>query len=77
MDKAKIIAAVKTEMTGHDWTTFVDEPPAIGQGGRGVVVSGCPKCRKRLNTTTQYLEHLFDEVLPQALEKALADSEKS
>jgi hypothetical protein len=27
MDKAKIIA-VKTEMAEHDWTTFVDDPPA-------------------------------------------------
>jgi hypothetical protein len=76
MDDAKIIAAVKEEMAEHDWTTFVDDPPAIGRGGQGVVIPGCPKCRKRLNTTNQYLTHLFDDVLTQVLEKALTDAEK-
>jgi hypothetical protein len=27
---------------------FVDEPPSIAQGGRGVVVPGCPTCEKDL-----------------------------
>jgi len=26
---------------------FVDEPPSIAQGGRGVVVPGCPTCKKK------------------------------
>jgi hypothetical protein len=28
MDKAKILAAAKSELCRHSWTTFVDEPPA-------------------------------------------------
>ncbi len=76
MDKAKIIADAKAAFSQHEWSTFVDDPPSVAQGGKGVVVSGCPKCRKRLNTTNQYMRHLFDDVLTQVLEKALTDAEK-
>jgi len=43
---------------------FVPEPPSIAQGGRGVVVPGCPACMKRINTMSQFLDHLADDVLP-------------
>jgi hypothetical protein len=75
MDKAKIIANAKSEFLRHPWETFVDEPPSVAAGGKGVVVAGCPQCKKRLNTTSQYLEHLFDDVLTQILERALTDAE--
>jgi hypothetical protein len=41
MDKVKILAAAKAELCRHSWTTFIDEPPTVAQGGKGVVVSGC------------------------------------
>jgi hypothetical protein len=38
-----------------------DEPPSVAQG---VVVAGCPACRKRINTMTQFLDHLTNDALP-------------
>jgi hypothetical protein len=70
MDKAKILAAAKSEPQKHVWDTFVDNPPSVAQGGSGVVVVGCTACRKRLNTNSQYLRHLSDDVLPIILRKA-------
>jgi hypothetical protein len=40
MDKAKILQAAKTELTRRHWDVFVDEPPSVAQGGKGVVVAG-------------------------------------
>jgi hypothetical protein len=70
MDKAKILQAAKTELMLHDWDTFVTDPPAIGQGGKGLVVPGCTHCKKRINTTDQFIRHLADDVLPVILRKA-------
>ena len=39
------------------------------QGGRGVVVPGCSLCRKRLNTSSQFVDHLANDVLPAAIAK--------
>jgi hypothetical protein len=74
MDKAKILQTAKTELMRHAWETFVDEPPTVAEGGKGVVVTGCPRCRKLLNTTDQYLRHLADDVLPTILNRVLADA---
>jgi hypothetical protein len=50
----------------------VDEPPAVSEGGRGVVIPGCPPCKKRIKTEAEYLRHLADDVLPIILRKAFA-----
>jgi hypothetical protein len=42
MLKSELLATLKTEIHRHDFSRFVDEPPSIAQGGRGVVVAGCP-----------------------------------
>ena len=68
MLKSELLAALKTELHRHDFSHFVDEPPSIAQGGRGVVVPGCPTCRKRFGTTAQFLDHLTDDVLPAVLD---------
>jgi YD repeat-containing protein len=41
---------------------FVDEPPPVAQGAQGVVVSGCPARKKRINTMKQVFRkrHRFD-----------------
>jgi hypothetical protein len=36
--------------------------------GQGVVVPGCPTCRKKFGTMPQFLDHLTDDVLPAALD---------
>jgi hypothetical protein len=40
--KVKILSAAKDELMKHSLDTFVDEPPSVAKGGRGVVVTGCP-----------------------------------
>ena len=55
---------LRSELHRHDCSTFIDEPPSIAQGGNGVVVTGCPTCRKKFGTMPQFLDHLTDDVLP-------------
>jgi hypothetical protein len=72
MDKKKILAAAKAELTKHSWDYFCTELKSVAEGGGGVIVSGCPNCKKRFNTNSQYLEHLSNEVLPVILRNAFA-----
>jgi len=65
---ALLLAAIQKEIHRHDLSYFVDEPPSVAQGGKGVVVSGCPACRKRINTMTQFLDHLANDAMPQLID---------
>jgi hypothetical protein len=60
----------------HDFDHFIDEPPPIAQGGKGVVVPGCPMCKKRINTMSQFLDHLADDVMPALIEKLSVDAKE-
>jgi hypothetical protein len=53
MDADTIISAVQAELQRHTFDTFMDEPPSIVRGGKGVVVSGCPACKKQLQSVAQ------------------------
>ena len=64
LDRDKIIRIARDEMVKHTLDTFVDEPPSVAQGGEGVVVTGCPECRKRFQSINQFVSHLVDDVLP-------------
>jgi len=64
MKKSELYAALRREIQRHDFSTFVDEPPSVAQGGKGVVVPGCPTCKKRFGTMPQFLDHVTDDVLP-------------
>ena len=44
----------------------------MADGGPGVVVPGCPACRKRLQTMANFMDHLADDVLPALLDKLSA-----
>ncbi len=68
MQKSVLLRALQQEILRHDFSYFVDEPPSIAQGGRGVVVPGCPACAKRINTMSRFL-HLADDVLPALIER--------
>jgi hypothetical protein len=46
MQKSALLAALRTELQQHDFSNFVDEPPSIAQGGKGVVVTGCPSAKR-------------------------------
>lgn len=69
MKKTDLLAALQTEIRRHDFSTFLTEQPSMANGGPGVVVPGCPACRKRINTMAQFLDHLADDVLPALMNK--------
>jgi hypothetical protein len=69
MKKTELLRALHSEIRQHDFSHFVDEPPSMAQGGKGIVVPGCLACKKRINTMPQFLDHLADDVLPPLLDK--------
>jgi hypothetical protein len=69
VQKSVLLAAIQQEIHRHAFSHFVDEPPSLAKGGLGVVVSGCPACRKRINTMPQFLDHIANDVLPPLLDK--------
>jgi hypothetical protein len=69
MQKSALLAASQREIHNHDLTHFVDDPPSIAQGGRGVVITGCSRCRKRFGTVSQFIDHLALDVLPPLIDK--------
>jgi len=62
-DRDKIIAAVRAEFQKHRFDTFVDEPPSVAQGGKGVVVPGCALCKVQIQTVERFLSHVREKVL--------------
>jgi hypothetical protein len=69
MRKSELLAALKKEIQRHNLSTFIDTPPSIAQSGRGVVVTGCPLCRKQFGTVAQFVDHLTEDVFPALLDK--------
>jgi hypothetical protein len=72
VQKSVLLAAIQKEIQRHDLSYFVDEPPSVAQGGKGVVVSGCPACRKRISTTVQFLDHLANDAMPELIDRLAA-----
>lgn len=68
MLKSELLRLLQQEIRKHDFDTFIDEPPSMAQGGRGVCVPGCPNCRKQLQTMNQFMDHLANDVLPKVIE---------
>src|ERR1700752_3569798 len=64
MDKAKFLHEAQAELQRHVRGTYVDKGVSVALGGNGIVVPGCEACRKRINTNSQYLRHLAEDVLP-------------
>ena len=77
MQKSVLLSAIQKEIQRHDLSYFVDEPPSVAQGGKGVVVSGCPACRKRINTMMQFLDHLTNDAMPVLIDRLEAGSGRS
>ena len=69
MQKSILLAAIQKEIQRHDLSYFVSDPPSVAQGGRGVVVAGCPACKKRINTITQFLDHLANDAMPGLIDR--------
>jgi hypothetical protein len=43
----------------------------IGKDETRVVRPGCPRCRKMINTSGQFVDHLANDAVPAAIEKAV------
>jgi len=39
VQKSVLLSAIQKEIQRHDLSYFVDNPPSVAQGGKGVVVS--------------------------------------
>ena len=59
MKKSVLLRAIQQEILRHDFNYFVE----------GVVVPGCPACQKRINTMSQFLDHLAEDVMPALVER--------
>ena len=68
MTKPELLLALQTEIRRHFFDTFVENPPSLAQGGKGVVVPGCPACQRRIHTMVKFVDHLADDVLPRLVE---------
>jgi hypothetical protein len=65
MDTKEILKHCQQALESHSWGNFTEgDERTIGQGGKGVVVVGCMKCKVRLNTIPQFMQHLSEDVLP-------------
>jgi hypothetical protein len=72
VQRSILLAAIQKEIHRHDLSYFVNNPPSVAQGGKGVFVSGCPACKKRINTMTQFLDHLANDVMPALIDRLTA-----
>jgi hypothetical protein len=73
IDRDRLLRVAREEMQKHSFDAFVDNPPSIAQGGRGVVVSGCPGCRKKFQSLNQFMEHLASDVLPIIVDRVMVE----
>jgi hypothetical protein len=64
-----LIRYLQNEIQRHHWDTFVVDPPSMAEGGRGVVYPGCVPCRKIINTTPEFLDHICKGVIPKLIQK--------
>lgn len=71
MLKSELLRALQAEISLHDFDTFPDKFP----DGRFIVVPGCPHCKKRFETTAQFVEHLTRDVLPPLLDRLAAKAQ--
>ena len=69
MQKSALLVAIQQEIKRHSWDHLIDEPPSVAQGGKGIVVSGCPACKKRINSMSQFLDHLANDALPALIDR--------
>jgi hypothetical protein len=56
-------SAIKIRFLGSD------QPPSVAQGGKGVAVPGGTVRRKRFHASSQFADHIADDVLPALLDK--------
>jgi hypothetical protein len=71
MRKSDLLKAIQSEINRHGLDTFpvrVDKSSVVGPG--------CPACRKTLYTTSNFIDHINNNVLPPLLDR-LSKSENA
>jgi hypothetical protein len=64
-----LLAIVQAELRKHDFDCFLDTSQPLPPNRKGVVVPGCPYCKKTFYTMAQFIEHLSFDVLPLIFER--------
>jgi hypothetical protein len=54
---------VQAQLRKHDFDCFLDTSQPLAPGRKGVVVPGCPYCKKTFYTMAQFIEHISFDVL--------------
>jgi len=72
VQKSKLLLALQQELRRHSQDFFCTEEKSVAQGGKGVIVTGCPACKKQFQTNPQFMNHLTKDVLPALLDKLAA-----
>jgi hypothetical protein len=68
--KTVALAFAQKELLRHDFSTFVEgDTRTVAQGGKGVVMPGCPLRKKKLSSIAQYSDHLAYDVLPRIFDR--------
>jgi hypothetical protein len=67
--KSRLLTLIQEEILKHDLSAFVEDRLAVGRIGTGLVVTGCPTCKKRLNTARDFRDHLANDAMPALLER--------
>jgi Fe-S oxidoreductase len=60
MLKSQLLAAIQKEIYRHDFSHFEE---------KGVVVAGCPTCRRRIQSMNEFLDHLAKDAMPRLLDR--------
>lgn len=60
MDRPKLLEVVRTEFHKHRFDFYAESVP---NSNRKVTVPGCPVCRVRAQTVSQYVDHLEQRVI--------------
>jgi hypothetical protein len=73
-DRAEVgfASSTKKKFTATIFPTSLMSRRMFAQGGEGVVVSGCPACRKPINATEQFLDHLTNDASPELIDRLSA-----
>jgi hypothetical protein len=69
MQKSVLLAAIQKEIHRHDLSYFVDESPSVAQGGKALLCLVVQPAKKRINTITQFLDHLANDVMPALIDR--------
>jgi hypothetical protein len=70
MLKSALLAAISSEIRRHDLSHFQDAKDKM-------VHPGCPTCRKVFYTTSQFIDHLTNDVLPPLLDRLSHSGERT